>query len=489
MIIELPTDEKFSQEKEIQQGIIILLLSPGKNFLPIYIPYLKPDLWENYILKDIAKTILDYFIKYNTIITFPIIKHSILEMLALKNKTALGINYFAEIEELETKSIDIISEMPFYEDYFIDFIQRQQYKKGALDILGSLQKGKDISNIETITENMINTPKSVETGYNLLNSTEENLNLELNTNAPIATLFSNLDNSISDGLTAGELGIIMGAPGMGKTSLLTRFGVAAAFQGKNVFHYTIETPLNEIKIKYLQAISGATSIFKDNDISSKEISTDVLNKLNWLSGFRGNLILHEFPSPKTLDIESHINVCMAQGIKPDIVLVDQIDDMEPNKTQKWHSEWAIPGEVCKDLIALGKRYFFPVWATTWANREAFEKEYVTEKHMGGSFDKVKRSTVLLALCQTKKDIATEVVKGDLKGWHEPESRQVLGRGILRVFLTKNRRGPKYIIIRIMPDFARMNFKQLEKLERYDEGTSYITEIDTSFNFGSSKKGS
>lgn len=73
---------------------------------------------------------------------------------------------------------------------------------------------------------------------------------------PIPTGIPELDESMLGGLDAGEMALMLGLPGMGKTHLMIQFGVTAVRLGFKVYHFSLEMSKRAIQRRYDSCLTG-----------------------------------------------------------------------------------------------------------------------------------------------------------------------------------------------------------------------------------------
>jgi replicative DNA helicase len=77
--------------------------------------------------------------------------------------------------------------------------------------------------------------------------------------APISTGFSSLDETIQGGFKPGQLYVLAGRPGMGKTAVALNMAHAAAAQQKRTLFYSIEMPIHEMMMRLYAIQTGIPS--------------------------------------------------------------------------------------------------------------------------------------------------------------------------------------------------------------------------------------
>ncbi len=127
-----------------------------------------------------------------------------------------------------------------------------------------------------------------------------------------------INELIQGGLGNGDLGLIFGSPGGGKSWTLVALGGFAVKMGYNVIHYTLELSESYTGRRY-------DAFFTGLPVDSLDKNKDQVNDM--MSDLKGELIIKEYPMGKTTinTIESHIQKVKDLGIEPDLILIDYID--------------------------------------------------------------------------------------------------------------------------------------------------------------------
>ena len=115
---------------------------------------------------------------------------------------------------------------------------------------------------------------------------------------------------------------------------------------------------------------------------------------------KGSLILKKFSSDGTTIpvIRQYIRKLIAQGWKPDIVLLDYIDCVVPDKNLG--DEWKSEGSVMRGFEALCHEIGVVGWTATQGNRSSISSEVVTTDQMGGSIKKAQVGHVIISVAKT-----------------------------------------------------------------------------------------
>lgn len=165
------------------------------------------------------------------------------------------------------------------------------------------------------------------------------------------------------------------------TTMITKIANTAMNLGKNVLQIFFEDNPKVIQRKHLACWTG----IQLNDLSAhkEEIRAVVDN----LKNKKGQLKLKKFSSDGTTIplIRTYIRKLIAQGFKPDVVLLDYIDCVEPSK--KFTDINAGEGSVMRQYETLLSEFEIAGWTAVQGNRSSIKAEFVEADQMGGSIKK------------------------------------------------------------------------------------------------------
>ena len=200
---------------------------------------------------------------------------------------------------------------------------------------------------------------------------------------PIRTGIKGLDDIMDGGLSKGELGVILAPFGVGKTTMMTKIANTAMTDGKNVLQIFFEDNPKVIQRKHLSCWSGydlnSLSLHQEELMGMVEdMNSDTKN---------GVLKLKKFSSDGTTIpiIRQYIRKLIAQGFRPDIVLLDYIDCVEPSR--KFDDVNAGEGSVMRQFETLLSELDMAGWTAVQGNRSSIKAEVVQSDQMGGSIKK------------------------------------------------------------------------------------------------------
>lgn len=368
-----------------QTKVIASLLTNDK-FLKTVNDVITPDYFDSQSHKWIIDEILKYYKEYHTTPTMEILQvemkkleHDILKI-AIKEQ--LRESYNAPTEDKE-----------YVEDEFSKFCKNQSLKSALLTSVDLLNAGS-FDDIRNLINEALQAGKEKDLGHEYLKDIETRYRRE--TRNPIPTPWSHINDLTQGGLGGGDLSLIFGNPGGGKSWLLVAIGAYAATLGYNVLHYTLELSEAYVGLRYDAFFSG---IDFDKVIKNRKQVEQSLDKV------KGNIVIKEFPMYKAsmTTLESHYNQCIDEGLEPDIILIDYVDLLGSPRSRNDRKQ-----EIDDNYAAAkgwAREINKPVWTPSQVNRAGAKDEVIEGDKAAGSYDKMMIADFSLSLSRMKKDKA------------------------------------------------------------------------------------
>jgi replicative DNA helicase len=316
--------------------------------------------------------------------------------------------------------IGIIKRMKFEDeeliyDTVVSFAQSQSVKQLLLEVVPMLDNKQvnllDIRNkldAVIMLDDRLKTKQLEFLDYEVGQVEEEPI-----TQDAIPTMLGNLDDYISGGLGRGELGIILGPPGRGKTLTLINLGAKALLQGLRVIHFTLEISDRKVARRYDARLTG-TPMGDPKPDSNRPLQRvrDVV---------KGKLVIKDYidSSPQMSELRNFISKMILTKFKygVDLVIVDYADLMAPER--KFKEKRFELAELYASLRRLGNEFKCAVWTASQSTRQSIGKSKIGLIDFAEDIQKAAIADLVIGLCQTPEE--------------ETE-------GIMRAFLAKNRRG-------------------------------------------------
>jgi replicative DNA helicase len=112
------------------------------------------------------------------------------------------------------------------------------------------------------------------------------------------------------------------------------------------------------------------------------------------------LIMKKLPSDTMtmLQIKNQIRKMVSDGIKVDMIVLDYIDCVVPDKNLG--DEWKSEGSVMRAFEAMCHEMNIVGWTATQGNRASISSEVVTTDQMGGSIKKAQVGHVIISVAKT-----------------------------------------------------------------------------------------
>ncbi len=215
---------------------------------------------------------------------------------------------------------------------------------------------------------------------------------------PIPTGIKGLDEIMDGGLSKTELGVILAPFGVGKTTMMTKLANTAVNMGYKVLQIFFEDNPKVIQRKHL-------SCWSNHDLNNlslhKEEIYEMAAKMDAeIRAKKGGLKLKKFSSDGTTIpvIRQYIRKLTAQGFKPDMVLLDYIDCVEPSR--KFDDINAGEGSVMRQYESMLSELDIAGWTAVQGNRTSIGADVVHANQMGGSIKKGQIGHFIVSIAKT-----------------------------------------------------------------------------------------
>jgi hypothetical protein len=354
------------------------------NFLQQVHDLVSEDYFDNEATKWISKNVVSYFEQYNTTPTLEVFK---VKMGDISNDV-LKVAVKDQLKQIvENKNA---TDLPFVKDKFLNFGKDQSLKKALIKSVDLLPLG-DYEGIRNLIDSALKAGSDRSVGHEYLVQLEERFREENRNTIP--TPWPVINELTEGGLGNGDLGLIIGGPGGGKSWALVNIGKHAVELGYTVIHYTLE--LNDIYVgrRYDAAFSEiSVSHIKEH----KEIIREKLSTL------KGGLYIKSYPTNSVTvgTIRAHLQKCVSQGINPDLVIVDYADLLDSKKGKERKDKL---DEIYKDLRGLANESNVLLWTASQVNRAGSQDDHVEGDKIAGSYDKMGIIDFGMSLSRRKDD--------------------------------------------------------------------------------------
>ena len=344
------------------QAKVIAGLLVDKEFASRMYEILSPDYFESEPMGWLCKVIFEYFEQYHILPTMDALVYKIehIDNVLLKDEV---------ISALQTAwdSIDS-TDIQFVKERTLDMCKEQELKFAIYDSVEFINRGQ-VDQVKSRIEDALKKGEDQNLGYNYLDDID--LRYEDLARSPIATGWQVIDDLLEGGLSPGELGVIMGPGGSGKSWLLTTICVNALRAGRRVLFVTLELSDTYVGVRHDMVVTNMTT---------KELKYNRAALKEQLSTLVGNLTIKWF-STKSLSIiklRALIDRFKLMDQMPEILILDYADLMKLNTNNNKRKDEVLQ-ELYEELRGLAGEYNIPVWTATQTTRES-NKDDVT--HIG-----------------------------------------------------------------------------------------------------------
>jgi replicative DNA helicase len=298
-------------------------------------------------------------------------------------------------------------DLDFIKDKTLEFCKNQKIKTAILASVNLLQAGKYDEIKSTIDEAMkAGTDRNI--GHEYLDDIAARF-VENKRNT-VPTPWDIINEVMDGGLGRGEMGVFVAPAGIGKSMALVNIAAFAAKSGLNVLYYTMELSETYVGARFDSHYTGIPS--QDLKYHQDEVQEAIKD-------LPGKLIIKYYPTKTATvnTISAHIDKCIMQGVKPDIILVDYADLLRDTGAKNSVRNDIMLGNIYEDLRGLAGTYEIPLYTASQANRSALEEDIIEADKIAESYAKVMVADFVVSLSRK----TTDKISGTGR-WHVIKNR-------------------------------------------------------------------
>mgnify|MGYP001327261882 FL=1 len=376
---------KLSQYGKPFQVKVLGSLLTDKAFLLNVRDTIQEDYFDSDSHKWILKNIVDYFDKYHTVITMDVLK---IELVKIENdvlKTAIK-------EELRNSYQASQQDLEYVQEEFHTFCKNQKLKQALMDSADLLNAG-DYDSIRGMIEAALKAGMDKNIGHEYLKDIEsryrENYRPTVPTPWPVMT------EAFQGGWGPGDLAIVFGNPGGGKSWTMVAAAAHAVQQGFNVIYYTLELGEDYVGKRFDCYFTG----YSIDEVNKHRDKVEAIVK-----NLPGKLIVKEYaPKSATVTtIKSHIQKCEDMDFKADMVIIDYVDYLR-GPSKKFAERKDEIDDVFVAVKGLAKELKIPVLTPSQVNRMGAKDQVIEGDKAAGSYDKLMVADIAISLSRQKED--------------------------------------------------------------------------------------
>jgi len=362
---------------------VITALLCKRTFLQQIYDILDPKYFESEANQWLVEQIIDYGKVYKSSPTLEVLKFKIQDIQhdVLKQEVVQHLKDAWKYVESE--------DLTFIEEKVLDFCKNQQIKKAIINSVDLLKQGK-YEQIKYLVDTAMKAGADKDIGHDYITNIEDRYTQSVRF---VKETPWDIINELTDGgLGKGELGVFVAPAGIGKSWGLINIGAHALKKGMTVLHYSLELNEAYVGLRYDSVVTG---------IANQNLKHHLEDVKQAVAKLPGNLIIRYYPtkSCSVTGLRGHIEKCILQGKKPDLIVVDYADLLKGNGTEKRMELETI----YEDLRGLAGEYQVPVWTASQANRSALEEDVIGADKIAESYGKVMVADFVISLSRKLED--------------------------------------------------------------------------------------
>ena len=361
----------------------------NKDFARAIVDVLDSKYFDNQYFKIITQMIKEYYIKYESVPTFETLDQLTRSEISSDSARKIVLDTLIQIRDVSFEGHQFVIEKA------LKFCKQQELQKVMTKAQKIIDKGdfESYDQLEEMVNKALQVGEIEEGEHDVFTNLDQVLDEDYR--HPIPMGIAGIDNLLKGGLAKGELGVILAPTGVGKTTVLTKICNHAFNLGYNVLQIFFEDNPKIIQRKHFTLWTGIApdelSFHKDVVMEKvRDIKENTTNKL----------ILKKYASDTLTmnQIKNQIRKMIAEGTKIDMISLDYIDCVVPDKNLG--DEWKSEGSVMRGFEAMCHELNVAGWTATQGNRSSISSDVVTTDQMGGSIKKAQVGHVIITVAKS-----------------------------------------------------------------------------------------
>ena len=375
---------KLTQYGHSFQTKAIGILITDRDFLQQIADIVSPDYFDNDAGKWIIRKTLKYYNEYKTVPTMEVFK------VELENLQQELQNVAVKDLLKQAYKASKATDLGFVKDTFLDFCKNQTLKGALMKSVDLLELG-DYDDIRNLIDKALKAGTERDIGHEYLAELEDRFREEARNT--VETPWPLINKLLCGGLGQGDLGMIAGGPGGGKSWALVALGAQAVKLGYTVIHYTLE--LSE---KYVGKRYDAN--FTEIPVGDLPDNKDIVEER--LLGLRGGLYIREYPAGQATvnTLHAHLEKCIQQNIEPDLIIVDYADLLTSKSSKEKRDKL---DDIYTSLRGLASEMKLPIWTASQVNRSGAREDIIQGDRMAESYSKMMITDFAMSLSRSAED--------------------------------------------------------------------------------------
>ena len=375
---------KLTQYGHSFQTKAIGILITDRDFLQQIADIVSPDYFDNDAGKWIIRKTLKYYNEYKTVPTMEVFK------VELENLQQELQNVAVKDLLKQAYKASKATDLGFVKDTFLDFCKNQTLKGALMKSVDLLELG-DYDDIRNLIDKALKAGTERDIGHEYLAELEDRFREEARNT--VETPWPLINKLLCGGLGQGDLGLIAGGPGGGKSWALISLGAQAVKLGFTVIHYTLELSEKYVGRRY-------DACFTEIPVGDVIDNKDTVKKR--VENLRGGLYIREYPAGQATvnTIHAHLEKCIQQNIEPDLIIVDYADLLTSKSSKEKRDKL---DDIYTSLRGLASEMKLPIWTASQVNRSGAREEIIQGDRMAESYSKMMITDFAMSLSRSAED--------------------------------------------------------------------------------------
>lgn len=360
-----------------------------KDFASSIVDVIESKYFDNQYFKLVMQILKEYYQQYEHTPSYNTLEQLVKSEMSSPMTQKMVLDMIEQIKEAPTEGDTFVQEKA------LKFCKQQELQKVMNKAQKIIDKGdfESYDHLEEMVREALQVGEVDAGTADVFSNLDEVL--EEDFRHPIPMGIAGIDNLLKGGIAKGELGVILAPTGVGKSTILTKIANHAFNLGYNVLQIFFEDNPKIIQRKHFtlwtEIAPDLLSMHKEKVMAKvKDIQENAPNKL----------ILKKLPSDTLTmnQIKNQIRKMMAEGTKIDMVVLDYIDCVVPDKNLG--DEWKSEGSVMRGFEAMNHELNIVGWTATQGNRSSISSDVVTTDQMGGSIKKAQVGHVIISIAKS-----------------------------------------------------------------------------------------
>lgn len=446
-----PFDIKFQRK-------ILALMVREPYFLERFPGVIQSKFFQNEILQTLCRQITLHHERYKEALTLPVYME---ELDRLRSSGSLNEELYQSLAEegrYVFESVDL-SDPTSVRDHAVDFARDEAIRLALIRVVEEFKK--DSRERIPFDEQMQWLLAAQRTGEDVrdmgMNVAREGIELpqRLRNSAygeahRIKTAFPRLNTITYGGFGRGELVVVLGLSGAGKTMCCINLVAHHLQYGQGkVLHYAIgDLHTEDVALRYASRLTGCRmyDVVRNEEMFLKRYREERLDQLGlWIKTFT--------PGTTTIGmIRNHLSALVAsEGFSPDIMILDYPDQLRGATGENMYEAM---GSIYDEILNIATEYGLVAIVPSQISRtsrfatKAFKGEVLTQDHVANSSQKTAKADLVMSVNQSPQERA---------------------QNRARIYVDKNRRGRSHVEFKVGFQFEQAFMCELDEEDGEDRG--------------------